>query len=137
MARRLKLGRRRSAPARDVILDFGFWILDFGKMTDLASFIAGRYGTRDVFVIAERVGLKIVYQKWFPATAGEFHFKTKTIYVNENAGIPPEKIIAHELAHYFLKEFETPRRCRDAEEFNEEKFCDEFAEKLLKDTRYI
>lgn len=105
-------------------------------MTDLASIIFCRYGTRDVYAIAERAGLKIVYQKWFPATAGEFHFKTKTIYVNENAGIPTEKIIAHELGHYFLKESETQRR-RDAEDFDEEEFCDEFAEKLLKDTLYI
>lgn len=103
-------------------------------MKDLASIIFCRYGTRDVYAIAKRAGVKIVYQKWFPATAGEFHFKTKTIYVNENAEIAAEKIVAHELGHYFLKEFETRRR-GDAGSFDEEKFCDEFAEKLLKDAR--
>lgn len=100
-------------------------------MKDLVSLIVFRCGTRDVFEIAEKTGVKIVFRKWFPTTAGEFHRKTKTIYVNENAAIAAEKIVAHELGHYFLREYETPRR-RNAEDFDEEKLCDEFAEELLK-----
>jgi Zn-dependent peptidase ImmA (M78 family) len=39
-----------------------------------------------------------------------------------------EKIIAHELGHYFLREFKI-------ETEDVEKFCDEFANELLKDFR--
>lgn len=85
-----------------------------------------RFQTRDVFRIAEKAGVKIVYGKWFPVTLGEFDWRAKTICVNENAAIKREKIIAHELGHYFLREF----KVINIE--NEERFCDEFAEELLK-----
>lgn len=90
------------------------------------------FGGDDVYEIAERAGVKIIYEKWFPATAGEFHRKTKTIVVNENAAIPPEKIVAHELGHYFLTEFEWQRISKGTGCFDEEKFCDEFADCLLR-----
>ncbi|MCY7345663.1 MAG: ImmA/IrrE family metallo-endopeptidase [Pyrinomonadaceae bacterium] len=83
------------------------------------------FGAKNVFEIAEKVGVKIVYQKWFPVTLGEFDWRTKTIIVNENAPIPLEKIVAHELGHYFLKEFKIENVA------DEESFCDEFAVEML------
>ena len=73
-----------------------------------------------------QVDLKISYQKWFPVTLGEFDWRTKTIIVNENANIPFEKIIAHELGHYFLREFKIENVV------DEESFCDEFADEMLR-----
>lgn len=92
----------------------------------LAEKVFDKFQTFDVFEIAEKSGVKIIYRKWFPVTVGEFDWRRKTICVNENAGIERKKIIAHELGHYFLREFEI----KNIE--NEEKFCDEFADEILK-----
>ena len=103
---------------------------DFGL--SLAKSVISRFGTDCVFEIARKANVSIIYGKWFPVTLGEFDKKKRRITVNENAQIPFEKIIAHELGHYFLGEL-SPQRRRDAEIFNEEKFCDEFADELTKD----
>jgi Zn-dependent peptidase ImmA (M78 family) len=108
--------------------DLGFGIADFGLV--LANEVIKQFGTNDVFEIAEKLKISIVYEKWYPVTLGELDRKNRRITVNENAGIPFERIIAHELGHYFLGETE-PQSRGDAE-FDEEKFCDEFAEELLK-----
>lgn len=75
-------------------------------------------GTRDVFFIAAKSGVKIIYENWHPVTAGEFDKKNRTISVNLRAveiGRFSEKtIIAHELGHFFAPvEF---RRNRQTEE---------------------
>jgi Zn-dependent peptidase ImmA (M78 family) len=108
--------------------DFGFGNSDFGLT--LAHDVIKRLGTNNVFEIAEKLTISIVYEKWYPVTVGEFDRKNRRITVNENAGIPFEKIIAHELGHYFLGKI-GPQSRRDAE-FDEEKLCDEFAVELLK-----
>lgn len=99
-----------------------------GKMegVELAKTISSKFGTTDVFEIARRSDISITYAKWFPVTLGELDKKNRRITVNENARIPFEKIIAHELGHYFLEEFEPRRRG------NAETICDEFAHELLK-----
>lgn len=96
------------------------------KPDDLAEKVCERFESDDILEIARQAGIKIIFRKWFPVTVGEFDWKTKTICVNENAEIEKEKIIAHELGHYFL------RKC-ELKDFltNEEIFCDEFAAKLL------
>jgi Zn-dependent peptidase ImmA (M78 family) len=109
-----------------MIWNSGFETADLEAARRLAENVFGRFQTRDVFEIAERCGVKIVYQKWFPVTLGEFDWRTKTIIVNEYATIETEKIIAHELGHYFLREFDVKNVAE------EEKFCDEFADRLLK-----
>jgi Zn-dependent peptidase ImmA (M78 family) len=91
----------------------------------LASKITNAFQTNNVFEIATRLEISIVYAKWFPVTLGEFDRKNRRITVNKNARIPFEKIIAHELGHYFLEEI-SPQRHGDAE-----KICDDFAEELL------
>lgn len=94
---------------------------------ELAERVFRHFQTSDVFEIAEKVGVKTVYQKWFPVTLGEFNWRTKTIIVNENAEISFEKIVAHELGHYFLREFNIE------DVGDEEGFCDEFADAILKE----
>lgn len=93
---------------------------------ELAEKIAARFETRDVFEISRKAGVRVVTEKWFPVTLGEFDHRAKTITVNENAAAAPEKIVAHELAHYFLREYAIEVIT------DEENFCDRFAESLLK-----
>lgn len=92
---------------------------------ELTEKVVNRFQTRDVSRIAEKSGLKIIYEKWFPVTLGEFDWKKREIRVNENAEISFDKIIAHELGHYFVKFYELNVKG------DEETFCDEFAGKLL------
>ena len=82
------------------------------------------FGANNVFEIAEEADVKIVYEKWFPTTIGEFDRKNKTICVNLNAREKIEKIIAHELGHFFAQDLNLSRA-------EEEKFCDDFKESLL------
>lgn len=91
----------------------------------LASRIENFYQTRDVYELARRAGLTLVFQHWPPVTAGELDHRTKTIYVNGSAPLPAEKIVAHELGHYFLRRFEI------GVDGDEEHFCDAFAAALL------
>jgi Zn-dependent peptidase ImmA (M78 family) len=88
----------------------------------MAKSVISDFGTNNVFEIAEKIDISIIYAKWFPVTLGEFDRKNRRITVNQNAKNSFEKIIAHELGHYFAK---------DLKIFDEERFCDEFAEKLL------
>lgn len=89
----------------------------------LANEVASRFQTNNVFEIAERLDISITYETWFPVTLGEFDRKSMRITVNKNAEIPFEKIIAHELGHYFAQNLTV---------IDEERFCDEFAAELLK-----
>ena len=93
--------------------------------------IAREYGTRDVYQIAGKACVSIIYESWHPATVGEFENKTKTIRVNRNA--PGEaknaentqrRIVAHELGHFFARDLKMDKK-------QEEKFAQSFAEKLL------
>lgn len=77
----------------------------------------------DPFEIAAKLGLKVKFAKWHPVTAGEILFDRMEIVVNENAALPGERIVAHELGHFVVRR----------EKFivdDEEKFCDRFAERL-------
>lgn len=101
-------------------------LLNLMDVENFAQQIYEKFQTRDVFEIAAKAGVKIVYEKWYPVTLGEFDRRTKTIIVNNNAEMKREKIIAHELGHYFFGEF----KIEDVAD--EEIFCDQFAEELLK-----
>ena len=109
-----------------MIADSEFQISDSRSACFLAEYVCNLFQTRNVYEIAAKSGVKIVYQKWFPVTFGEFDRKKQIIVINENAPIAVEKIIAHELGHFFVKEFAVKIT-------NEETFCDEFADVLLKD----
>lgn len=121
MARRFE--SRRWRPARFCEIEM--------KISDFAKDIIERFGTSDVFQIAEKVGVKIFYESWNPVTIGEFDWKTKTICVNlralKNDGdiMRLEKlIVAHELGHFFAADLKL-------EKSEEEKFAREFAETLI------
>lgn len=93
--------------------------------------IVREHKTRDVFLIAEKAGVSIIYESWHPATIGEYDRKTKTIRVNRNAPDKAEdaenmreKIIAHELGHFYAIDLKMDKK-------EEEKFARSFAEKLL------
>jgi len=82
--------------------------------------IVEQLATRDVYEVAERFGVKIVYQWWFPVTFGEYDSRRRTICVNLNAHEKREKIIAHELGHFFAADFKLNK-------IEEEIFAREFA----------
>jgi Zn-dependent peptidase ImmA (M78 family) len=92
--------------------------------TNLARSIVTKFQTSDVFEIAARLDISIIYSLWFPVTLGEFDKKNRRITVNENAKIPREKIVAHELGHYFAQNLKLS---------DEENFCDDFADELTRD----
>jgi len=112
-----------------LILDLGFGLKNKNqklriKGQEFAKQVLENFGTNDVFVIAEKAGVQIVYENWFPVTIGEYNRKNKTICVNLNAKETREKIIAHELGHFFAQDLNLTKT-------EEEKFCDDFAESLL------
>lgn len=86
--------------------------------------VVEKFGTRSVFEIAEKNGVRIVCERWHPTTLGEFERKSKTIYVNLKAGETIEKIVAHELGHFFALNLNPDKK-------DEEIFAREFAEILL------
>ena len=91
---------------------------------EFAKLICAEFGTDNIVEIAERAGVEIVYEKWFPTTIGEFDRKNKKICVNLNAREKVEKIIAHELGHFFAWDLNLSRA-------EEERFCEDFAKSLL------
>lgn len=82
------------------------------------------FDTRDVFSIAEKSGVSIIYESWFPVTNGEFNKLKKTIFVNLNSAENAEKIIAHELGHFFAQDL-------DLSKTEEEIFAQNFADYLF------
>ena len=102
------------------------------KAKQAAQKVIERCGTNDVFEIALKSNISIVYEDWYPTTIGEFDKQTNTICVNNRAlkesknAIELEKIIiAHELGHFFVAEF-------DLGNLSEEQFAREFAKELTK-----
>ncbi len=126
MARKPEFSRRRPAQTRNIILNFE--IVEKQNAEQSARAVIEKFNTPDVFEIAGKAGVRIVYESWFPATIGEFDRKNKTICVNLNAGVTVEKIIAHELGHFFAHGLNLKKS-------EEEKFCDDFAEILNAETR--
>ncbi len=94
------------------------------KGQEFAQQIFEKFGTHDVFEIAEKAGVRIVYESWFPVTIGEFERKTKTICVNLTTAENREKIVAHELGHFFARDLNLNKT-------EEEKFAQEFTEVLI------
>ncbi|MDQ2747652.1 MAG: hypothetical protein M3T96_10375 [Acidobacteriota bacterium] len=97
--------------------------------TEKARNVIKKFGTNDVYAIAEKAGVKIVYENWHPATVGEFDKKTRTICVNRRAlesdKFSEREIITHELGHFFAAEFKLDRK-------KEESFAVNFAKEFAK-----
>jgi hypothetical protein len=113
----------------------GFGTLESEFIENMIDEIAREYGTRDIYQIAGKAGVSIIYESWYPVTLGEFEKKTKTIRVNRNAPGKSEdaentqrKIVAHELAHFFAIDLKMDKK-------EEEKFARSFTEKLLENDR--
>jgi Zn-dependent peptidase ImmA (M78 family) len=91
-----------------------------------------KYGTNDPFIIAQKAGVRVVYESWYPTTIGEFEREGKTIRINrralennKNASDLERIIVAHELGHYFALDLNLDRK-------NEEVFARDFAAELLR-----
>jgi len=91
-----------------------------------------KYGTHDPFIIAEKAGVRVIYESWYPTTIGEFEKDSETIRVNrralennKNAADLERIIVAHELGHYFALDLNLDRK-------EEEVFARDFAAELLK-----
>lgn len=100
--------------------------------TAAAKSVVEEFGTNDPFVIAEKAGVRVVYESWYPTTIGEFERDAKTIRVNrralennKNAADLERIIIAHELGHFFAPDLKSERN-------EEEIFARQFAAELLK-----
>ena len=93
---------------------------------ELAHEIIGKFDTNDVFVMCERAGISVHFEKWHSVTLGEFDRKTNAICVNLNAKIDQNQIIAHELGHYFIHQ-KSIKLSRNEEEI----MAENFAKKIL------
>lgn len=91
----------------------------------LAQSVIAQFATKDPFELALRAGVKVTYARWHPVTWGEFDQRSATICLNLAAPVPLEKILAHELGHYFSGR--KSQECRK----KQEKLADEFALALL------
>lgn len=99
---------------------------------ETARRVVREFGTSDVFLIAEKAGVGIIYESWYPTTMGEFERDAKTIRVNrralednKNAADLERIIIAHELGHFFAGDLKLERA-------EEEIFARAFAAELFK-----
>lgn len=77
-----------------------------------------------VLNVAAELGLTIRFAKWCPVTAGEISHVRSEIVVNQNADVPFEQIVAHEIGHFIVRQ-------KQITTVNEEAFCDRFAERLI------
>ncbi len=98
------------------------------KAFEAVKTVIEKFGTRDCFAIAEKSGVRIVYESWHPSTVGEYDKISKTICVNrrafENGKFSEKTIIAHELGHFFAARFNLDRKA-------EELYAEEFAAQLV------
>ena len=92
----------------------------------IAQKIVADLETKDVYEIARRSDISVVFERWYPVTLGEFDRKNRRITVNRNAAVVAETIVAHELGHYFLQDLAA------SEGVDIERLCDRFADALLR-----
>ncbi len=99
--------------------------------SEASRMITDENGTKDVFELAFRLGVRIVFEEWEPITFGEFDKKTQRICINRRAlgsmddpaGFE-KTVIAHELGHFAAEKLNLVN-------LDEEKFACEFAEELI------
>lgn len=56
----------------------------------------------DPFSLARSWGVQVVIGNWYPTTWGEYDRRSIQIYLNERAPWPLERILAHELGHFWI-----------------------------------
>ena len=101
--------------------------MDFGFVKNFVDKIVRDCGDADVYVIAEKKGVSVFYESWYPVTIGEFERNTKIVRVNlralennQDSEVLEKTIIAHELGHFFADDLKLNKD-------DEENFCHEFA----------
>ena len=90
---------------------------------ELAQKVIEKYGTFNVFSIAQQAHIKVIYEHWQMVTYGEFDKKDLSIHINLNAPIDKERILVHELGHYFIHQFGV-----DLNKIEEEKMVQDFTD---------
>jgi Zn-dependent membrane protease YugP len=94
---------------------------------ETAKKLVEKFGTSDVFALAQLSNVKIVYADWHPVTVGEYDKRAREIRVNRRAltsgKFSEREIVAHELGHHFAAEFNFDRA-------TEEIFACDFAAEL-------
>ncbi len=110
---------------------------------ETARCVAGRFETDEVFTLARRAGVKIVYERWPLVTIGECEKRSRTIRVNLNAieradsikhlgkELLERMIIAHELGHLFDTRTEKLSADKSTERLIDEHKAHGFAAQLL------
>lgn len=84
---------------------------------ELAEKVLTEYSTTDVFELAKKAGCTVVFARWQPVTLGEYHRKTKTIFLNENTEKKMlDTVLAHELGHFFCDIFLVNVQKQEAED---------------------
>jgi len=79
----------------------------------------------DPFHLAQRWAVDVVLESWHPATWGEYDQRTLKIYLNKQAPISLEKILAHELGHFWIHQ-----RGYQLSRMEEEAWVEAFADEL-------
>lgn len=79
----------------------------------------------DPFYLAQRWGVAVVLESWHPATWGEYDRRNAQIYLNKQAPVSLQKILAHELGHFWIHQqgFQLSRK-------EEETWVEAFADEL-------
>jgi hypothetical protein len=111
----------------------------------LARHVAAEYGTADVFELAARAGVRLVYERWPLLTVGECEPRAGIVRVNlaalEQAREGDERftkqalarlIIAHELGHFFDARLNRTKRQGRTGRQMAEKIAHAFAVELLR-----
>ncbi|HVF26837.1 MAG TPA: hypothetical protein VM943_01270 [Pyrinomonadaceae bacterium] len=110
---------------------------------ETARRIAAQFQTDEVFTLARRAGVKIIYERWPLVTIGECEKRSRTIRVNLNAiehrdsikylgkELLERAIIAHELGHLFDTRTEKLSADKSTERLIDEHTAHGFAAQLL------
>lgn len=115
----------------------------------LAARVIARYGTADVFEIAERANVRVVYERWPLVTVGESEPRLNVVRINLAALDQADEandadfsrtmltsvILAHELGHLFNERLPEGERKKPVERAISERIAHAFAAALLKLSR--
>ncbi len=116
---------------------------------ELARRVIARYGTADVFEIARRANVRVVYERWPLVTVGECESRLNVVRINLAALDHADEandadfsrtmlssiILAHELGHLFDERLRDGERKKFVERVISERIAHAFAARLLKFSR--
>ena len=111
----------------------------------LAERVIARYGTTDVFEVAGRASVRVIYERWPLVTAGECEPRSNVVRINQVAldkadeandpdfsrAILTSVILAHELGHLFDERLRAQEGGKRAGRAIGERVAHAFAARLL------